>query len=285
MVAVQEAAIRTSVALLRSALLRCLASPAVDDLVFIGNSGDSYEWVPSRIVDFDCFIFAPSFGPAAGEVLLTAAEWTKREVNTLGVDFELRLIRGAYKPDRLAEQPPIICAHIGLFDDARYQAQPVLSRWSWKKYRCIIEPGRLLRLAPPSPNIDDLINGPRGAHERLLQLQARSTTMTEYRLPTLRESRLDYGEGTAQFVEFCFSSAASCARHHARILGHSEADTLGNTDFYAWYQANVMTNEALADLIALKARSRNAGFGGLGVAPRNLAIEYLQALIERCAQL
>jgi hypothetical protein len=267
----------------RSAVLGCLTSDVVDDVVFIGNSSEAYEWVPSRIVDFDCFVFTQSMQSGAGHVLHAAGEWAKREVDALGVDLELRVIRGAYKPDRTTHEPPIICIHAGVFDEIRYGAQPVLHRWAWRKYPGVVEPERLRRLAPSMPTLEDLTDGPRGVRERLTSLEARSTEMIELLLPSMAERRLQFTEGTPQFVEFCYSSAASCARHHARILGHAQADTLGNADFFAWYTRTVLADDSLTELVGLKARSRDAGFAGLGAAPRRLAISYLTRLLDDCS--
>jgi hypothetical protein len=278
------ASLRRAVGLVRSAVLGCLTSDTIEDVVFIGNSSEAYEWVPSRIVDFDCFVFTRSMHSGVGRVLEAAGEWAQREVNALGVDLELRVIRGAYKPDRSAHQPPIICIHAGVFDEERYGAQPALHRWSWKKYPCVVEPDRLRRLAPPKPTLEDLLEGPRGVRERLTSLEARSTEMIELLLPSMAERRLQFAEGTPQFVEFCYSSAASCARHHARILGHAQADALGNEDFFAWYFHTVLADDALTELIELKARSRDAGFAGLGAVPRRLATSYLSRLLDECCR-
>jgi hypothetical protein len=279
----QIVAVRRAVACLRAELHAALASDAITDLVFIGNSSEVYEWVPSRIVDFDCFAFTGHYGPLAGDALLQVAERTRPGLAALDIDFELRLIKGAYKPDRSAGQHPIVSAHLGLFDDERYLAQPALQRWAWRKYRGVIDPDRVQRLAPPQPTMTDLIDGPRGARERLSQLGEGRTSMTEYLLPTLEERRIDFDESSAQFVEFCYSSAASCARHHARVLGHDQPDRLDNANFFAWYRDSVMDSAALKRLMELKQRSRNDGFAGLGAEPKELAGEFLQQLIEQTA--
>ncbi len=277
----EQERIRHGVAHLRAVLADCLSHDPLVDLVFIGNASDVYEWVPSRIVDVDCFVFTREYGARAGAVLVDLERRARREIETLGLDFELRLIKGAYKPDRRPAEPPIICAHLGLFDDRRYLAQPALHRWAWRKYRCVSEPGRLARLAPVRPTVDGVLHGPRGAAERLTDLGRGGTTMIEYVLPELAERRLDFAEGTPQFVEFCYASAASCARHHARALGYLEADTLGNAEFFAWYGASVLADESLQRLMTLKAQSRNAGYAGLGALPRELATRYLEALLRQ----
>ena len=280
MVGILEPAVRRGVALLRAALVHCLADDTVEDIAFIGNASDVYEWVPSRIVDVDCFVFAQRWGCAAGGVLSAASAQARKAIEALGLDFEMRLIHGPYKPDRSAAQPPIICAHIGLFDDNRYRAQSALSRWAWRKYRCVIEPERLMRLAPPQPETPELIDA---IHDRLEGLTSGRTTMTEYELPTLEKRALEFPASTPQFVEFCYSSAATTARHHARVMGHPEPDALANDEFFAWYQSHMLRSEALAELMELKTQSRDSGFSGLGSVPPELATTYLLAVMAALA--
>jgi uncharacterized protein (DUF3820 family) len=71
---------------------------------------------------------------------------------------------------------------------------------------------------------------------------------------------------------------ANCPRHHARALGHQEADALANREFFRWYIQRVFNSAELAELAELKERSRDEGFGALLAPARQLSIVCLREL-------
>lgn len=273
-----EHRVRTAADAVRVGLLGLLDHDGVTDLAFIGTASDRYEWRPSRIVDFDAFVFCERRGPAVGGLLDELRRRLAAALDDLGVDLELRVLRGAYKPDRHDDDRPIVLAHLGVFGEADYLDEPVTKRWAWRKYPCIREPGRLARLCPARPTRDDVLDGPRGIREKLRDLRAGATVMEEWVLPDLALVERVFRDGDAAFTEFCHGAVATGARHHARLLGYPEPDVLGNDDFFPWYDRSVLATESLLPLVDRKRRSRNEGFGALGAGSRPLAIDFLEAV-------
>jgi hypothetical protein len=273
-----------AVKLLREAILSLLRRGEILDVAFIGSASTVYEWIPSRIVDFDAFIFVDRLDRDAGNEIQRVQEDVRRRLDVLDVDFELRIIEGAYKPQRSALQRPIVLAHLGVFDERLYLNAPVVKRWSWRKYPCEKDVERLDRLCPRKPTALDLLREPSGVADTLNDLRRGTTSMLEWKLPDLHTEELCFDCESHVFVEFCHGAAATTARHHARLLDRDEADRLGNDKFFPWYNENVLRTSSLLPLMELKARSRNGGFGDVGRS-RALAINFLEAVQRRLIEM
>jgi len=267
----------TAVGHLREAMLSLPGRGGITDVALIGSAGDIYAWIPSRIVDFDAFVFVEKLDSTAGYALQVFEREMRERHHALGVDFELRIIQGAYKPQRRPEDHPIVLAHLGVFDETTYLGESVVKRWGWRKYTCQREPGRLARLSNRKPAAEDLLNGPRGVCEKLADLYCGRTSMIEWILPHFAAALRVFDSGNPIFAEFCHGAAATTARHHARLYGCTEADSLGNCDFFRWYDRCILKTHSLLPLMELKARSRNQGFDDVERS-RALAIDFLEAV-------
>src|SRR5262249_25156142 len=155
------------------------------------------------------------------------------------IDFELRIIEGPYKPALARLERPIIVLHLGVFTERSYLASSPVKRWSWRKYRCQREPGRLERLAPPRPDLAEFLSGAKGIEYRLKRIASGSVSMHELVLPSFREVEIIVSTDDPNFIECCFADALSSARNHGRILGLPEADCLPNEMYFPWYAENV----------------------------------------------
>jgi hypothetical protein len=279
-----KASVTAAVETLREAILSLPGRGGIIDVAFIGSASSVYEWIPSRIVDFDAFIFVEKLDRAAGDEIQRLEDDVRRRLDALNVDFELRIIEGSYKPQRTAEQRPIVLAHLGVFDERLYLSSRVVKRWSWRKYPCERDVERLARWCPHRPTPRDLLYDPGGVADMLKALRRGETSMLEWKLPDLHTEVLYFDCESHVFAEFCHGSAATTARHHARLLDRVEADRLGNDEFFPWYDENVLSTSSLLPLMQLKARSRNEGFGHASRS-RELAIDFLENVRSRLIEM
>lgn len=250
------------------------------DAVFIGNASSVYHWTPCFMVDMDVFLFVRVLDPHFGRWLLQRSGVWRAALQRLFVDFELRIIEGPYKPAIAKLKRPIIVLHLGVFTESSYLASASVKRWSWRKYKCVAEPDRLARLAPPRPDATELLYGPRGIEYRLNAVASGAVAMRELVLPSFREAMFTVSVDQANFAECCFAYALSSARNHGRVLALTEADTLTNETYFAWYNANILRSESLLELFDIKMRCRNAGFDVEPTLVRSLAVHYLQSLSD-----
>lgn len=263
---------------LKHALTALAGSPPCRDVAFIGNTSGHYGDDLGLMVDFDAFVFTDRLDSALGVPLQELRDSFSARCDAAGVDFELRIVEGAYKPPVTVLPRPFFLAHLGVFTEALYLASPVTKRWAWRKYRCEREPARLARLAPRPPTLAEFVAGPRGLSARREALECGRIEMTEWVLPNLAIRTLVVTAEDPNFIECCFTYAASLARNHARSLRHAEADSLNNAEFFRWYHARVFRSAELGELIALKARCRDVGFDIPVAQARDLAVGYLRAL-------
>ena len=212
------------------------------------------------MVDFDAFVFVKEMDAAAGQPLADLRERWTAECDALGIDFDLRIIEGPYKPAIAILRRPAFVVHLGVFTETLYLAASPLKRWAWRKYICEREPGRLARLAPSRPTLAEFAAGPKGLRERCAAVNDGSVEMTEWLLPSLQARRFAITLDQTNFVECCFAYAANTARNHARALGLAEADQLGNSEFFAWYNEAVFRSPDLIALMDYKAACRDQGF-------------------------
>ena len=254
------------------------ASPACIDVGFIGNTSGHYPSSLGQIVDFDAFVFVERMDQAAGRPLTDLRDRLTGECDARGIDFELRIIDGPYKPAISRPRRPVFVVHLGVFTEALYLASPPLKRWAWRKYRCEGDPERLARMAPSQQTLVDFIAGPKGLRHRCAAIESGSVDMTEWLLPSLTAVPLLVTPEQGNFVECCFAYAANTARNHARAVGAAEADQLGNEEFFRWYDKAVFRSPELLALMAQKAQSRVAGFELPVGRASELAIAYMRTL-------
>ncbi|WP_256805526.1 hypothetical protein [Bradyrhizobium sp. Bra64] len=252
--------------------------PACVDVAFIGNTSGQYPSTPGLMVDFDAFVFVAAMNDAAGQPLAGLREQWTGICNARGIDFELRIVEGPYKPPVAVLHRPVVVVHLGVFTEQLYLAAPPLKRWAWRKYICEREPGRLARMAPSQPTLAEFVTGPKGLRERCAAIEAGSVTMTEWLLPGLQTRSFVVTQDDANFAECCFAYAANTARNHARTLGLAEADQLANSEFFPWYAEAVFRCPELVDLMNDKAACRDRGFVVEIAHARSLAIRYMRAL-------
>jgi hypothetical protein len=253
------------------------------DLAFIGNMSEVYAWTPCFMVDFDAFIFSDALDERLGTWLLDRGAHWRAELAQHGIDFELRIIEGPYKPAIKALERPVIVLHLGVFTEQDYLAIAPLKRWAWRKYACLSEPARLARLAPERPNVAALLSGPRGVEYRLRAIASGCVPMREWVLPSFREQELLVRLDDPNFVECCFAYALSSARAHGRVLGFGEADSLPNEKYFCWYANHLLSSADLLHLLEMKIRCRNSGFAVDTAEAQRLALGYLNALSNSLA--
>ena len=252
-------------------------SGAVQDVAFIGNSSSVYTWIPSRIVDLDVTIFVERVDAKLGAWLLMVQQHLTARLAELGIDFELRVIRGPYKAmPRLSR--PVLVAHVNLFTEDEYRKERPLLTWAWRKYACVAEQERLLRLSPERPSMRELLAGKGGVDEKLRIMESGTAPMTEFLLPDFSVYRWTVSCGEPLFAEFCLAGTATCARGHARVLGYQEPDSLDNQDFAVWYDRAIMPAQEVVQVMKLKEIVRNDGYDAVLVSAPTLAISYLHRL-------
>ena len=254
--------------------------PTCSDVAFIGNTSDHYRSGLGRLVDFDAFVFVADMDRFAGQPLADLRDRLTGECAARGIDFELRIIDGPYKPAIARLRRPVFMVHLGVFTEELYLASPGVKRWAWRKYRCEREPGRLARMAPSQPTLAEFVAGPKGLRWRCAAIEKGAVEMTEWLLPSLVTVPLSVTPAQVNFVECCFAYAANAARNHARALGAAEADRFGNAEFFAWYDRTVLRSPELLELMAQKAHCRDAGFDLPVERARELASGYLRK-VER----
>jgi hypothetical protein len=272
------ATLRPVIAAIKSDLVDGVRQGACADLAFVGNSSDVYAWTPCFMADLDVFLFADALDERLGRWLLDRAAWWRAQLGQQCFDFELRIIEGPYKPAIARLERPVIVLHLGVFTELSYVAQSPLKRWAWRKYACLTEPGRLARLAPPRPDLTELLSGPKGVEYRLHAIASGSVTMNELALPSFREMTFSVSLDEPNFVECCFAYALSCARGHGRLLAFEEADSLPNETYFQWYSENVLSSGDLLQLLQIKTRCRNTGFDVDKSMVQTLAVNYLRSL-------
>ena len=273
-----EVSLSDSISEVKARLLAGLQEPVVVDLAFIGNTSAVYDWTPCQMVDLDCFLFARELDERLGSWLLGLRDTMAERLEARNISFEVRIVEGPYKPSMSRLDRPVIVAHLGVFTEETYLRSPALKRWAWRKYRCEREAGRLRRYAPAPPDLDDFVYGPKGLDERLAAMRAGAVRMTEWLLPSLATRSFEIRTDDVAFQECCFAYCANSARNHARALGFLEADSLGNADFFLWYDRSLFRSEALLQLMRLKARCRDTGFDLDTDQTRRLALAYLEGL-------
>ena len=79
-------------------LLSGLADGTLGDLAFIGNASALYDWVSSLMVDLDAFLFVENLDSTVGSWLVSVRDQLDSELARQGLDFELRIVEGPYKP-------------------------------------------------------------------------------------------------------------------------------------------------------------------------------------------
>ena len=267
-----------AVEFVKAGILESLEQSFVLDLAFIGNASSVYPWEPAMIIDLDVCLFVTALDQAAGGWLLDFNRRMRSTLDERGMDFELRIIRGPYKPVRDRIDRPAMVLHGAVFTEAAYLEEAALMRWGWQKYICEVEARRLVRLAPAKPGIAMLLNGAKGVNERLAQIKDGRIVLQERQLPSLKFTELSFASDHPLFAEYCLTAGATTARNHARVIGREEANRLPNEQFFPWYQQEVFASESLAELIQMKSQARQTGYGGLMPRVGLLAEHYLTAL-------
>ena len=268
------------VRLTKSLFVERIPNEFIEDMAFVGNSSGIYPWEPAKLVDLDVCLFVRQKDIATGQWLADVRDELKLRIAELDADFDCRIIVGPYKPSLEELERPFIFVHLAVFLESEYKNASRLLRWAWRKYECLVRKDRLNALAPPHVSKDDVVAK---VFTQLEMIERGETTMREWLLPTFAAATIEITADNPNFAEVCFSSVATCMRHHARALGRAEADALENREFFHWYTNNIAPSEALAELAVLKERTRNEGFGAMRVRSRVLAITCLRELAANLA--
>ena len=136
-------------------------------------------------------------------------------------------------------------------------------------------------MAPSQPTLAEFVAEPKGLRQRRAAIESGMVAMTEWLPPSLTAVPLIVTPERGNFVECCFAYAANTARNHARALGLAEADQLTNAEFFPWYDEAVSRSPELLDLMAHKARCREAGFDLPVERARELAVRYMRGLEQQ----
>jgi len=278
---------RTELALLGAEVkdwFRAYASdPSCVDVAFIGGGSGLYQSGFGLIVDFDVFVFVERLDEVTGNPLAAFRDRLTGECEARGIDFELRVIEGPYKPAIDRPRRPAFLLHLGIFTEALYLASSPLKLWAWRKYSCEREPGRLARLAPSRPTLAEFVVGPKGLRQRRAAIENGAVEMTEWLLPQLTAVPFTVTPVQGNFVECCFAYSANTARNHTRALGLEEADQLSNAEFFPWYSDTLLRSPELLELMEHKAQSRDTGYELPVERARELAIRYMRRLERHLA--
>jgi hypothetical protein len=273
-----EKNLRQAIKLTQEMFCAGIGQAGIVDVGFIGNTGGFYMWEPALIVDIDVCLFVRQKDATLGRWLFARREEMRAAVDRLGMDFDLRVLRGPYKPAQWQLARPIAIAHLAVFTKEGYAQEPPTLRWSWRKYRCVVEPSRLgvdQGEAPGWPELREM------ATRKRARIQAGRVQMTEWELPDFALRQWQFDADHPVFVEYCLAAALLCARNHGRVLGRPESDRLGNRDYVAWYRREVLPTEALEGIQGLKEHARQHGYAGLMPQARDHAEKYLQELLSR----
>ena len=274
---ISEANLRQAIRLTQEKFRAGVGQAGILDVAFIGNTSDVYPWEPASIVDIDLCLFVDQMDTSLGEWLLATGNEIGTDLGRLGIDFDLKVLRGPYKPGSWRLTRPMAIAHVAIFTEASYaRASPAL-RWAWRKYRCLVEPDRLMAYCGEAPSWLDLREM---VERKLTRIKTERIQMTEWKLPTFRKVVLEFDTRHPVFAEYCLASPLICARIHARILGKEEADRLPNREFVIWYRREMLDVVALEDLLLQKDRARQHGYEGLLPTVKDLAVRYFEEFLQ-----
>jgi hypothetical protein len=265
---------------IKDIFVRAALDGQILDVSFIGNTSGLYAWEPAPIVDMDVCLFVHRRDRKIGLWLARTRQLLIESMNIKGIDFDLRIIRGPYKQTLVHIERPIIVVHMSLFTEELYLNRPRLLRWAWRKYSGVVEPSRLARMAPERPTFHELLYGRSGVTKKLESVKSGSAPFLEYTIPDLAERAWTVSAGDPLFAEYCLAAGAICARNHARVLDKPEPDFLGNREFAAWYDRNVLNSLAFRALMELKDKVRKEGYGKALLTAPYLAQVYLSELSE-----
>lgn len=249
----------------------------IHDIAFIGNTCDVYHWQPGLIIDIDIWLLVKQRDKRVGMWLLNTGRVIERSLKEKNMNFELKIIRGPYKPTPVLITRPEVLAHVSVFIEDNFIRETGTFPWALRKYKCLKEPDRFAKIPYSKPNPGELL---RVIQRKLSRIQDGIIKMTEWRLPNFNRVELEFTVDEPIFAEYCFNAAACCARNHARILNMKEADLLANERFFPWYNENVFHSPTLSDLMALKRKARNFGFAGMTSKARQWAGSYLKSVYE-----
>lgn len=274
---IAEDRLRQAIRLTQAEFQGGVGQAGIIDVAFIGNTSEAYVWEPAQIVDIDVCVFVKALDSQLGLRLLAMRKRLLAEWESIGADFELKVLRGPYKPAAWRLLRPIAIAHVAVFTEMSYRHLSPAIRWAWRKYRCTVDPDRLAVTAQEPPGWQELRAM---AGRKRGRIEAGRIEMTEWELPELVERLRGFDVSHPVFAEYCLAGSLVCARHHGRILRCAEADQLSNRPFVSWYRREVMDSLALEELLELKEASRQEGFAGLVPEVKKLSVQYLGELIR-----
>jgi len=270
--------LRQAIQLTQASLCAGIGKAGILDVGFIGNTSGVYQWEPALIADIDVCLFVRQKDAVLGQWLLARANDLRATLDRLGVDFELRVLRGPYKPARWNLVRPVAIAHLAVFLPTDFGQEPSALRWAWRKYRCIVEPARFSAYSGKPPGWPELLEM---ATRKLRRIQAERIQMTEWELPDFASRVWEFNASHPVFVEYCLEAPLLCARNHGRVLGLPESDRLSNREYVAWYRREVIATVALEKILEMKEHARQRGYAGMLPRAKDIAAQYLVELIAR----
>jgi hypothetical protein len=255
-----------------------IGQAGITDVGFIGNTSGVYAWEPALILDIDMCLFVTKKDAVLGHWLLAQRDHLRAALDRLGIDFELKVLRGPYKPAAWQLARPVAIAHLAVFTEDAYAQEPQALRWSWRKYRCVVEPSRLSSDRGQPPGWAELREM---ATRKRTRIRAERVQMTEWELPEFTTRVWEFDARHPVFVHYCLFFPLLCARTHGRVLGRPESDSLGNRDYVTWYRRELIASAALEEIQRLNARARQHGYANLLPQAREYAETYLDELLQR----
>jgi len=275
---ITEEKLRQAIAQTQDAFRAGIGQAGIKDVGFIGNTSGVYVWEPAQVLDIDVCLFVTKKDAVLGQWLLQQRDHIRSELDRLGIDFELKVLRGPYKPAGWHLARPVAIAHLAVFTEEAYVQEPQALRWSWRKYRCVVEPSRLNSGCGQPPEWLELREM---AARKRARIRAERVQMTEWELPDFTARVWEFDAHHPVFVQYCLTAPLLCARNHGRVLRRPESDSLGNRDYVAWYRRELLASAALDEIQRLNDRARQHGYANLLPQAQSYAETYLEELLQR----
>jgi hypothetical protein len=266
--------------LVKNVFKEAVDSHSINDITFLGQASEFYEFRPAWNVEIDICIFLDRINLYNGLKLFNVSNTIAVELSQLGFKYEMRCIDGPYKRIIRNANERWFVIHGAIFTKKTYPETYPILKWSWRKYCCIVDSNYLFKHSGSCPDIDELINGKRGIKERLEVLEKGNLILQETCLPTLKKRSIKVNKDSELFLEYCFSSAADVCRNHGRVLRILEADLLNNEEYFTFYYNSIFKCTAYKELMDLKNTIRKSDIQLNLDHILRLALNYLTSLVS-----
>ena len=227
-----------------------------------------YGWQQSNHLDVDFWVLTEDRASLNSLTILQDVAHGVRSIfeNQHFNIIEFRAIDGPYKPVSWMELESSALIHFLIDDLDSYQARSKCTRFSWRKYPCLIARDRLMQYSPVALSKNNVLNEKWGIRHCRTILSRSILSYPEICIETGQHHELVFSDETPQFLEFCFYATMMNARNFARMDGQAMADVLPNTEFGDWFKEQY-NDPFVAKIAKIKAQSRMDGFSNLRYLP------------------